>query len=153
MSKRVTLSELRAMEGQSLSPTEWIDITQSRIDQFAQCTDDDQFIHVDPVRAADTPLGSTVAHGFLSLSLLAGHEPPDWPELIGCRMTLNYGLDRVRFIQPVKVNSRVRFHTTIAGVEEKAPGRVLVKSEVTLEIEGAEKPAMVAQALAMFVLD
>ena len=111
MPKEITLDELKSYEGRELSPSNWFEINQERIDQFADCTDDHQYIHVDTDRMKDTSLGSTIAHGFLSLSLLSGHPAPDWPRLRNCIMTLNYGLDRVRFINPVKVNSRVRFRT------------------------------------------
>ena len=153
MSNIVTLEELKAYEGKELLPSGWIEIKQERIDQFADCTDDHQYIHVDPERMKDSPYGCTIAHGFLSLSLLAEHGPADWPELQNRVMSLNYGLDRVRFIQPVRVNSRVRFHTKIISVKEKSPGRVLIKSEKTLEIEGEEKPAMVAETLGMAVTE
>jgi len=155
MPDTVTLEELKDYEGRELSPSDWVVITQERIDNFADCTDDHQFIHVDPERMKDSPFGCTIAHGFLSLSLLSGHGSADWPELENRILSLNYGLDRVRFLQPVKVNSRVRFHTRIVSVSERSPGRVLIKSEKTMEIEGLgrDKPAMVAEALAMAVTE
>lgn len=155
MPHTVTLEELKDYEGRELSPSDWIDITQERIDRFADCTDDHQYIHVDPERMKDSPYGCTIAHGFLSLSLLSEHGPADWPELENRVLSLNYGLDRVRFLQPVKVNSRVRFHTRIVSVREKSPGRVLIKSEKILEIEGLgrDKPAMVAESLGMAVTE
>jgi acyl dehydratase len=152
MSNQVSLEELMAYAGKELDPTEWFEITQDRINQFADCTDDHQYIHVEPDRMQDSAFGSTVAHGFLSLSLLAGHGSSDWPQLENCVMSLNYGLDRVRFINPVKVNSKVRFLTKILSVTEKSPGRVLIKAEKTLEIDGEEKPAMVAETLGMLVM-
>ena len=151
MSTEVTLEELKAYEGKELSPSDWFEIKQERIDQFADCTDDHQYIHVDPKRMKDTPMGSTIAHGFLSLSLLSGHGSPDWPQLENCVMSLNYGLDRVRFINPVKVKSKVRFHTKILSVTEKSPGRVLIKAEKTMEIDGEDKPAMIAETVGMLV--
>ncbi len=155
MPKTITLEELKNYEGRELSPSDWIDITQERIDQFAHCTDDHQYIHVDPERMKDSPYRCTIAHGFLSLSLMAGHGPADWPELENRVLSLNYGLDRVRFLQPVRVNSRVRFHTKIVSVREKSPGRVLIKSEKILEIEGLglDKPAMIAESLGMAVTE
>ena len=155
MPNTVTLEELKDYEGKELSPSDWIDISQERIDQFADCTDDHQYIHVDPERMKDSPYGCTIAHGFLSLSLLAEHGSADWPELENRVMSLNYGLDRVRFLQPVKVNSRIRFHTKIVSVREKSPGRVLIKSEKILEIEGLglDKPAMIAESLGMAVTE
>ena len=151
MSNEVTLEELKSYVGKELSPSDWIEINQERINQFADCTDDHQYIHVDPDRMKDSPLGSTIAHGFLSLSLLSGHGSSDWPRLKNSVMSLNYGLDRVRFINPVKVNSKVRFRTKILSVTEKSPGRVLIKAQKTLEIEGEEKPAMIAETLGMLV--
>ena len=151
MPKEVTLEELKAYEGKELSPSDWFEIKQERINQFADCTDDHQYIHVDPERMKDSPLGSTIAHGFLSLSLLAGHRSSDWPQLKNTVMSLNYGLDRVRFINPVKVSSKVRFRTKILSVTEKSPGRVLIKAQKTLEIDGEEKPAMIAETLGMLV--
>jgi len=151
MSHEVTLEELKSLEGKGLAPSDWLEVQQDRIDQFAECTDDHQYIHVDPGRMQDSPYGCTIAHGFLSLSLLAGHGPSDWPRLKDSVMSLNYGLDRVRFLNPVKVGSRVRFHTRILSVTEKSPGRVLIKSEKSLEIEGEEKPAMIAETLGMQV--
>ena len=151
MSIEVTLAELKAYEGRELTPSDWFPIKQDRIDQFADCTDDRYYIHVDPQRMRDSAFGTTIAHGFLLLSLLAGHRSPDWPRLRDVAMTLNYGLDRVRFITPVKANSMVRVCTKIVSVSEKSPGRVLLKSEKTMEIEGKEKPAMIAETLGLLV--
>jgi acyl dehydratase len=151
MSNEVTLEELKAYEGKELSPSEWFQIEQERINLFAQCTDDHQHIHVDPDRMKDSPFGSAIAHGFLTLSLLTGHGPSDWPQLENSVMDLNYGLDRVRFINPVRASSKVRFHTKILSVTEKSPGRVLIKAEKTLEIDGEEQPAMFAETLGMMV--
>ncbi len=153
MANTVTLEEFKAYEGRELSPTDWIEISQERINQFADCTDDHQFIHVDPERMKDSEYGCTIGHGFLSLSLLAGHGPPDFPDIEGRVLSLNYGLDKARFLNPVKVNSRVRFHTKILSVTEKSPGRILIKSQKTLEIEGEERPALVAETLGMAVLE
>jgi acyl dehydratase len=127
-------------------------IEQERIDRFAEVTLDDQLIHSDPVRAAQTPLGSTIAHGYLTLSLVP-HLSKDIalvPE--GLAMAFNYGLDRLRFLQPVKSGSRVRLRMTILDVREKAPGRYLARAEATVEIEGEEKPALVARTLVMYVV-
>jgi len=152
MSDEVTLEELKSFEGKELSPSDWFVVEQERIDRFADCTDDHQYIHVDPERMKDSPFGATIAHGFLSLSLLSGHGPSDWPRLKNSVMGLNYGLDRVRFLNPVKVNSRVRVRTRILSVTEKSPGRVLIKAEKTMEIDGEEKPAMIAETLGMQVM-
>lgn len=153
MSNEVTLEELKTYEGKDLTPTDWFVIDQERIDRFADCTDDHQYIHVDPERMKDSEYGATIGHGFLSLSLMAGHGPPNFPDLKGRILSLNYGLDKVRFLSPVKVNSKVRYHTKIVSVREKSPGRVLIKTLKTMEIEGEEKPAVVAESLGMAVLD
>ena len=139
--------------GEETGVSDWLEIDQGRINAFAEVTLDDQFIHTDPEAAAKTPLGSTVAHGFLTLSLvsrLAG-EGMVMPE--GTGMMLNYGVDRVRFLEPVKVGSRIRGKTRLTDVREKGPGRLLATNEVTVEIEGADKPAMVAEVLTLFLTD
>jgi acyl dehydratase len=151
MAAEVSLQELKEYEGKSLSPSEWFEIDQDRINQFADCTDDHQFIHVDTELAKSTPFGTTIAHGFLSLSLISGHGPSDMPRVKNTVMGINYGLDRVRFLTPVKVNSRVRIHTKILSVNERSPGNIVVKTEKTMEIEGEEKPALVAETLGMMV--
>jgi len=151
MPKDVTLEELKAYEGRELIPSGWIEIDQARIEKFADCTDDHQYIHVDPARMKDSEFGCTIAHGFLSLSLMAGHGSVDWPQLKNTVLNLNYGLDRLRFLQPVKVNSKVRIHTKIVSITEKSPGRVLVKTEKSMEIEGEAKPAIIAESLGMIV--
>ena len=143
--------DLRGAIGKPLGHSDWLEISQERIDQFAECTEDRQFIHVDPKAAKQTPFGTTIAHGFLSLSLLSGLHSPEAPRLRGTVIELNYGLDRVRFIHPVAVGSRVRAHTKVLSVTEKTPERTLVKCEKTVEIEGEEKPALIAETLAMFV--
>ena len=140
------------MVGHESGPSQWLEIDQERIDRFADATLDHQFIHVDPERAAATPLGSTIAHGFLTLSLLPhlNDEMAVMPE--GMQLVFNYGLDRVRFLQPVTVGSRVRLQTRILEVKGKADGRILMKLENTVEIEGQEKPALVAEVLYLFVV-
>lgn len=153
MSKVLSLSELYALAGQRLAPSDWFDIDQQRIDQFARCTDDQQYIHVDAERMRTSPFGGTIAHGFLSLSLLVGHRSPEWPHLEGAVMTLNYGLNRVRFLNPVKVDARLRYQTKILAVTEKSPGRILITAELTLEVQGESNPALVAETLAMIITD
>ncbi len=147
----VTGDQLKEYAGRSLLPSEWITVTQEQINQFADVTDDHQFIHVDEAAAKATPLGSTIAHGFLTLSLLSTLRPSDWPVLENAEMVINYGLDKLRFLQPVKPEQRVRVHTKILAVRQKRPGQYLVKSEKTMEIEGEEKPAFVAQMLVLLV--
>ncbi len=106
----MTGDDLKEYVGRSLLPSEWMTITQERINDFADVTDDHQFIHVDEAAARATPLGSTIAHGFLTLSLLSVLKPPDWPVLENTEMVFNSGLDKLRFLQPVKAGSRVRIH-------------------------------------------
>ncbi len=146
----VPVADLQSYIGKELGHSEWLTIDQNRINQFAECTGDHQFIHVDPEKAAKTPFGSTIAHGFLSLSLI-----PVLMEKIalapeGLKMAVNYGLDSVRFIQPVKVNSRVRVSASVIDVTEKNPGQWLLKAKVTLEIEGQAKPAYIAESLSLY---
>ena len=145
----VPVTELKDYIGKSLGCSDWVQVDQQRIDQFAECTGDHQFIHVDPEKARLTPFGSTIAHGFLSLSLL-----PMLMENImimpqGLKMAVNYGLDSVRFIQPVKVNSKVRLVVTLTDATEKNPGQWLLKARAVLEIEGQEKPAYIAEPLTL----
>lgn len=145
----VPVSQLQSYVGKELGRSQWLTIDQQRINQFAECTGDHQFIHVDPVKAKHTPFGSTIAHGFLSLSLI----PMLMESLMimpeGLKMAVNYGLDSVRFIQPVKVDSRVRLAVSVLEVTEKRPGQWLIKAQATLEIEGEEKPAYIAEPLTL----
>ena len=144
-----SLDEIRSRIGTEVGVSDWLTIDQPRIDAFAEATEDRQFIHVDADAAARTPFGGTVAHGFLSLSLLSrmGADAMLLPD--GLRMGVNYGLDRVRFIAPVRARKRIRGRFTLDSVEDKAPGQILVRHSVTVEIEGAEKPALTAQWLAL----
>jgi len=133
-------------------PSKWHQINQAQIDQFADCTLDHQFIHVDPVAAKKTPLGSTIAHGFLSLSMLS-HFAEQFSVIIdGFYMGLNAGFDKIRFLQPVKVDSRVRAHAKVLSIEEKKPGQFRFCTEVTVEIEGSDTPALVAQWVSMQIV-
>src|SRR5438045_1914124 len=139
-----TLDEIRSRIGEEVGVSAWLTIDQARIDAFAHATEDRQFIHLDPEAAAQTPFGGTIAHGFLSLSLLSrmSAEATLFPE--GLKLAVNYGLDRVRFLAPVKSGSQVRGRFVLDSVEEKAPGQVLMRHTVTVEIEGEEKPALTA---------
>lgn len=126
-------------------PTPWHSVTQSQINQFADCTLDHQYIHVDEEKAKSTPFGSTIAHGFLTLSLLS-HFAEDFSVIIdGFYMGLNAGFDKVRFLHPVKVNSRIRAQAKILSIEEKKPGQYRICTEVTIEIEDCDTPALVAE--------
>lgn len=144
---QVPVAQLKDYIGKELGHSEWLTIDQQRVDRFADCTGDHQFIHVDPEKAAQTPFGGTIAHGFLSLSLL----PMLSGDLLvvpeGTRMGVNYGLDSLRFIQPVRVGSRVRLGLTLIDAHEKNPGQWLLKARAVMEIEGSEKPAYIAETL------
>lgn len=145
----VPVAELPQYVGKELGCSEWLTIDQERINLFAEATGDFQFIHVDPVKAAKTPFGSTIAHGFLTLSLI----PKLMEDILvlpeGLKMVVNYGLDSVRFIQPVKVDSKVRLKVDLSEAFEKKPGQWLLKFTATLEIEGQEKPAYIAEPLTL----
>jgi acyl dehydratase len=120
-------------------------VTQEQINQFADCTLDHQFIHVDPEKAKTSPFGSTIAHGFLTMSMLSYFAENFSVNIEGLGMAINSGFDKVRFIAPVKVDSRIRAHAKLLEMEEKKPGQYRVKTEVTLEIEGLDKPALIAE--------
>ena len=136
--------------GQEIGSSDWFEVDQDRIDMFADATLDHQFIHIDSEKA--TPLfGSTISHGFLSLSLVPHLTSQAVLAPENLKMVFNYGLDKVRFINPVNVGSKVRTHSKCESVDDKGDGRYLMKTEVTMEIEGAEKPAYVAETLSMFV--
>ena len=144
-----TFAELEKLIGQELGPTEWYDITQERINAFAEATNDHQWIHVDPERTASSPLGSTIAHGLFSLSL----GPQFSYQLIhfdGFAHSLNYGYDKVRFPAPVPVGSRVRMRATVVSAEQ-LPGGIQVKMSQVVEREGSDKPVVVAESVARVV--
>jgi len=152
MAETIQACDLPSLIGRRYGPSEWIEITQERVNQFADATGDHQFIHVDPERAARTPFGGTIAHGFLTLSLLPQLTAGHGPRLQGLRMGLNYGSDKVRFLQPVRVGSRIRAFQTLLEASEKQTGRWLAKFAVEVEIEHQDKPALVAEYLAMYVV-
>src|SRR5215218_3983161 len=144
-----TLDEIRTKVGEEVGVSGWLTVDQQRINAFAEATEDRQFIHVDPAAAAQTPFGGTIAHGFLTLSLLSrmGAEVMLVPE--GLKMAVNYGFDRVRFLAPVRAGKRIRGRFVLDSVEEKAAGQFLVRHTVTVEIEGEEKPALSASWLGL----
>ncbi|MEA2002653.1 MAG: MaoC family dehydratase [Actinomycetota bacterium] len=150
MSSTVAASELPSLVGTELGVSDWLLIDQERVSSFADATLDHQFIHVEPEKAAMTPFGGTIAHGFLTLSLLPYFMESAAVAVEGTLMALNYGTDKVRFLQPVKVGSRIRARVSLASAEERSPGQWLVKQGVTMEIEGEDKPAMVAEMLTLF---
>ena len=139
-------TELKGLVGQEIGTSPWVTIEQQRIDTFAEATGDHQWIHVNPERAKDGPFGSTIAHGYLTLSLIPALA---WEvyTVEGARLSVNYGLNKLRFITPVKVGSRVRAHLTLAAVEDVPGDALQVAVKVTMELEGAEKPAAVAETL------
>ena len=143
------LEQIEAAVGQHVGHSEWMEITQARIDAFADATGDHQWIHVDPERAADGPYGATIAHGYLTLSLL-----PLLVEQVmqirGFRMMINYGLDKVRFPAPVPVGSRIRAGVDLTSLQRK-PSGVQLTSTVTVEVEGGDRPAVVAETVRLMV--
>lgn len=139
-----SLDHIRAQVGQEVGVSSWLVVDQDRIHAFAEATEDRQFIHVDPDAAAQTPFGGTVAHGFLTLSLLSRMAAEAMLVPDGVKMAVNYGLDRVRFLAPVRSGTRVRGRFNLDSVDEKAPGQWLMRHNVTVEIEGEEKPALTA---------
>lgn len=145
-------SDLHAMIGTEVGVSSWIEIDQARIDAFADITNDHQFIHVNPELAAQTPFGTTIAHGFLTLSLASGMSYEAVPVMDGVVMGVNYGFDKLRFLAPVPVNSKVRGRFKLMSAEDKGNGRWLVKHELTVEIEGGDKPALIAEWLAMHMV-
>ena len=148
MTTTVAYADVAGLAGTDLGSTDWLEITQDRVDRFADATDDHQWIHVDPERAKDGPFGAPIAHGFLSLSLAVKF----WTELLDVTdvtTKVNYGLDKVRFVSPVKVGARVRMSAVIAEVAE-VPGGYQLTVDQTIELEGASKPAVVARGLYRF---
>lgn len=148
-----TLDTINEFVGRELGVSEWITVDQERINEFADCTGDHQWIHVDVERAErESPFGTTIAHGYLTLSLLPAMQFSVGTLPGGVKAALNYGADKVRFINPVRAGARIRDRITLVKVEDKGNGRVLMTSRHTVEIEGEEKPAMVADTLAMLIL-
>lgn len=141
----VTVAELPSLEGKDLGSSGWLDVTQERINTFADATNDHQYIHVDPERAKDSPFGTTIAHGFLTLSLFI----PMWSEILhvtDASTLLNYGLDKVRFTSPVPVGSKIRLNATLKTVAE-VKGGFQLHVDATVEIEGQERPAVVIESI------
>ena len=149
MSELISAEKLKKMIGQENGTSEWVLIDQDRINRFADATEDHQWIHVDIEKAKKGPFGGPIGHGFLTLSLIPifSKSAKYLPE--GLKMGVNYGLNKVRFINPVPVGSRVRSRMVISAVEEKEPGRILLTITHTIEIQGQDKPACVAEALAL----
>jgi acyl dehydratase len=146
------MAEIKSRIGEEVGVSDWIVVDQARIDAFADATEDRQFIHVDPVAAARTQFGGTIAHGFLTLSLLSRMAADAMLIPDDIRMVVNYGLDRVRFLAPVRSGKSVRGRFTLDSVEEKGPGQILMHHHVTIEIEGEDKPALSARWLTLVVV-
>lgn len=149
--KTVPPEELLAMAGTDLGVSDWVTLDQERINQFADCTEDHQFIHIDEEAAAKTPFGGTIAHGFLTLSMLVKLTEGIGVHPIGLAMGVNYGLNKVRFLNPVRAGKRVRAHVQLTAVEQKDANRFLMTQTITVEIEGEETPALVAEWLGMSI--
>jgi acyl dehydratase len=143
--------DLPSLVGSELEPSDWFEITQERVNQFADATNDHQFIHVKPLRATFTPFRGTIAHGFLVLSMISHLAQQNAVRPDGLKMALNYGSDRVRFLKPVRVGKRIRARQKIIDVTEKKPGHWLVKTEITIDIENEDTPALIAEMLAMYI--
>lgn len=145
----IAIDAIKAMApGTPFGTSDWITVDQDMINRFADATDDHQFIHVNPDMAKMTPFGGTIAHGFLTLSLLTALlAKSDAPQIEGVRMGVNYGCNKVRFLTPVRSGSRVRAHFKLIEFSEKRPGQYQQAIEATVEIEGVEKPAMIAEWL------
>jgi len=147
-----TLAAIADFVGKELGVSGWITVDQQRIDDFAACTGDHQWIHVDVERAGrESPFGTTIAHGYLMLSLLPVMQYQVGTHPDGVMAALNYGLDKVRFITPVRPGARVRDHITLVGTEDRGAGRILTRTRHVVEIEGEEKPALVADTLALLL--
>ncbi|MCO6184985.1 MaoC family dehydratase [Rhizobium sp. L1K21] len=153
MSREISLAELPSIVGTQIGTSDWFVVDQKRIDLFADATDDHQFIHVDPEKAAETPFGGTIAHGFLSLSMLSAMNYSGTPRIREQLMGINYGFDKVRFMAPVKAGKRVRGHFTVADVRFRGANMVMLTYQVSVEIEGETKPALTAEWLTISQFD
>lgn len=150
MGKVLTPDQLASAIGDEIGVSEWYEVTQDNVNKFADVTSDHQFIHIDTEKAADTPFGGTIAHGFYTLSMLSHFSETGCGVIIeGTKMGVNYGCDKMRFIQPVRVGSRIRGRSVLIDAVEKKPGQYLITSKMTVEIEGLDKPALIADWLAM----
>lgn len=143
----ISLEDYRAKIGSEVGVSDWVEIDQSRIDAFADTTEDFQFIHVDPDKARDTPFGGTIAHGFLTLSMLVKLGKNALPQLSGRKMSVNYGFDKIRFMAPVPAGARIRGRFVLEDIVDRGPDEVQTRTRVTVEIEGRDKPALVAEWL------
>lgn len=148
----LSVDALKTLIGSEVGISSWVLIDQAKIDTFADVTGDHQFIHVDPERAADTPFGGTIAHGFLTLSLLSAMALEAQPKIAGVQMGINYGFDKVRFLAPVKAGTRLRGRFTLAALKQPRPTELDITWASTVEIEGEKRPALAADWLNRFYL-
>lgn len=149
----ISVEEFRDSAGTELGPSDWLRIDQERINLFADAINDHQFIHVDAEKASTTKFGSTIAHGFLSLSLISYLVGQIMLKPRGTVMGINYGSDKVRFLQAVKVNDRIRARARVAKVSARPGGQYLIKSTITVEIEGQKRPALIADILSLYIVE
>jgi acyl dehydratase len=150
--EQFTFENIATFVGRELGVSDWLTVDQERISQFADCTGDHQWIHIDVERAQrESPFGTTIAHGYLTLSLIPYLQHSANITPTGAKAAINYGLDRARFIAPVPAGARIRDRITLTSVEDKGGGRILLTTRHTVEIEGEEKPAMIADTLTMFM--
>lgn len=150
MGKLLTLESLQSNVGSEIGVSDWFEVTQENVNTFADVTKDHQFIHIDPVEAAKTPFGGTIAHGFYTMSMLSHFaENGCGVSIKDAKMGVNYGCDKLRFIQPVRVGSRIRGRSVLTSAVEKKPGQYLFTQTITVEIEGVDKPALIAEWLTM----
>ncbi len=148
-----TIEGLRSRIGQEIGVSSWVEVDQAMIDAFARTTRDEQWIHVDVERAAsESPFGGTVAHGFLTLSLIAGMSYEIGAAPGGLEASVNYGLDKVRFLSPVRAGSRLRLRSTLTDIEERGQGQFLMRTTATVEIEGSDRPALIAETLVLLIM-
>lgn len=152
MTEALTLGKLKEYVGKEIGLSDWMEITQERINAFAECTEDRQWIHIDPEKAKHGPYGTTIAHGFLILSLLVHLTSQIKLFQKGIKMVTNIGLNHVRFSNPVPVGSSIRNRAVLKEAIDRGNGRILIKVENTIEIHGREKPAMVAEVLALLLI-
>ncbi len=148
----ISPSELESWKGKEVGVSDWIEVGQDRINSFADTTEDHQFIHIDEEKAAQTPFGGTIAHGLLTLSLLPALSAGVTLGLEGTVMGINYGYDKVRFLNPVRAGSKVRGRHTFVDAQDKGNGRWLLSYDVAVEIDGVETPALIARSLVMIVV-
>jgi acyl dehydratase len=153
MVKEISLADVRGLIGTETGLSDWIVVDQTMIDAFAHATDDHQFIHVDPVRAAESPFGGTIAHGFLTLSLLSTMNYNCLPRVREQTMGINYGFDTVRFVAPVKVGARIRGHFILSEARFRGAGMLMTTYDVSIEIENERKPALTAKWITIIQFD